>query len=204
MDPKDLEYDARDSMMIVVGLGNPDDRYLATRHNVGFQVVDEVARRRSVSWRQEDSIACLAKGSLAGRRLLLVKPLTYMNRSGMAVNRVLDRCGVAAQNMIVVHDDLDLPVGRIRVVRGGGAGGHRGVLSIIESLGEQGFPRIKLGIGRPLEGEAVEDFVLTPPYEGDAERFRAMISKAADAVQMAVKEGIEAAMNVFNRRCARG
>ncbi len=187
-------------MMIVVGLGNPGDRYRCTRHNVGFKVVDEMARRQGISWRLADATAYLGDGLIAGRRLLVVKPLTYMNRSGIAVRQVLHRWGASAADMIVVHDDLDLPVGRIRVVRGGGAGGHRGVGSIIEHLGDKAFPRVKLGIGRPLEGEAIEEFVLAPPYPRDLPRFRAMIMRAADAVETVIDDGVEVAMNVFNRR----
>jgi len=191
----DLEGNA----IAVVGLGNPGRRYEHTRHNAGYQVVDLVARKFSVTLSERKYPAYWGQTSVQGRKLLMVMPTTYMNLSGTVVARILHSFRMAPEQMLVVHDDLDMPCGRIKLVQGGGAGGHRGVLSIIEQLGHQRFPRMKLGIGRPQHGEPVEEYVLKPPYPEERTVFAEMIAIGAEAVETVVISGLPTAMNRFNR-----
>jgi peptidyl-tRNA hydrolase, PTH1 family len=171
-----------------VGLGNPDRSYQRTRHNVGFLVVDELARRHGGSWRKRKK-AEAAPMSLGSRKLTLLKPTTFMNNSGAAL------AGRRSEDLIVVHDDLDLPPGDIRVKVGGGAGGHNGLRSIIQQLGAD-FVRVRVGIGRPPAGVGATDYVLS---KMDA-TVRDALPRAADAVEAVVEDGPEVAMNRFNAR----
>ena len=138
--------------------------------------------------------------TVEGRQVVLFKPLTFMNRSGEAVSEILSYFAFSAQQMLVIHDDLDLPLGRIRLMQRGGAGGHRGVSSIIEHLGHQDFPRLRLGIGRPVPGEPVESFVLQPPRPDQQQAFQKVIERGALAAQEVLSSGLVSAMNRFNRR----
>ena len=191
--------DIEGNAIAVVGLGNPGRRYEHTRHNAGYQVVDLVARKFSVTLNEHRYPAYWGQTSVQGRKLLMVMPTTYMNLSGTVVTRMLRSFRMAPEQMLVVHDDLDMPCGRIKLVQGGGAGGHRGVLSIIEQLGHQRFPRMKLGIGRPQHGEPVEEYVLKPPYPEERTVFAEMIAIGAEAVETVVISGLPTAMNRFNR-----
>lgn len=190
------------SIRTVAGLGNPGVEYAGTRHNIGFQVVDQVADRWRAKWHVAGATFAWAEASVAGSRLLLIKPLTYMNRSGPALAESMQRFGVGSSQVLIVHDDLDLRLGRLRLVARGGAGGHRGVRSIIEALGESDLARLKVGIGRPQAGEPIEQFVLEPPYAEHADLFRAAVKRAADAAQAVLLRGLPAAMNQYNRRSA--
>lgn len=187
-------------IVAVCGLGNPGSEYAATRHNSGFLVLDRLAQEFSVALQQRKFKAKWGSGIIQGKKVFLVEPLTFMNRSGEAVVEVLKYFGVSADRMLVVHDDLDLPCGRIRLTPKGGAGGHRGVSSIIQHVGHQDFPRLKLGIGRPVHGEAVESYVLRPPYSQQAPAFEDMIERGFEAVQAVLSIGLVAAMNRFNRQ----
>jgi len=187
---------------LVVGLGNPGKEYRDTRHNFGFLAVDELARKMDVPFCRLSSLeAEVAVGELSSRSVALVKPFTYMNLSGRAV-AVLAKFYQLREpaQIIIIHDDLDIPLGRIKIKSGGGAGGHKGVRSIIESLGTEEFLRIRLGIGleeRPLE---VIDYVLAPfaPEEQDARQ--RVVAEAANAVQMIIQDGPEKTMNFFHSR----
>ncbi len=185
---------------VVVGLGNPGGRYEKTRHNAGFLVVDEIGRRLAVPFQSRLFRGLWGTADVGGRKVLLFKPNTYMNRSGEAVTELLRYFRLEPMGMLVVHDDLDLESGRVRLVRRGGAGGHKGIQSIIQHVGIQDFPRLKLGIGRPRNGESVERFVLDAPYGPEQEVFDAMIRLGADAVEAVLTEGLDAAMNRFNQR----
>jgi len=159
---------------------------LALRFGLHFQ-----ARKFQAAW---------ASGQWDGEKILLIKPLSFMNRSGDPVSELLRYFGIAPSRMLVVHDDLDLPFGHLKLVRGGGAGGHKGVNSISQSIGHARFPRLKLGIGRPMRGEPVEAYVLEPPYAEQREGFDRMILHAVLAVETALSSGLEAAMTQYNRR----
>lgn len=183
---------------LIVGLGNPGSEYRRTRHNVGFMLVEELAQRCGGKWSRPRNQARWVTCCLAGRQVALVEPLTYMNLSGRAVERALKQFGLKSDALLVVHDDLDLPFGRIRLRPGGSSGGHKGVQSTIDVLRTKEFARLRLGIGRPDERDEVTDFVLSR-FEGDEPRdVIEMLERASKAVEVFVDQGISAAMNQFN------
>lgn len=180
---------------IVVGLGNPGGSYAHTRHNVGFMVIDQLARLLRVAVTRRQGEALIAEAALRGRRIVLAKPQTYMNLSGSAVNHLARRYRALPEEILVVSDDMDLPFGRLRFRPGGGSGGHRGLTSIIGALGTDRFPRLRVGIGHGQE--AVEHVLggFAPDEEAALER---VIETAAQAAFTACGDGLERAMNVFN------
>jgi len=183
----------------VVGLGNPGKKYQHTRHNIGFRVIDRVAEQHDVSVTKRCCDALVGEGIVGGEKFVLVKPQTYMNRSGAAIQGLLRKFRASAQEMVVVYDDIDLPFGRIRVRSGGSAGGHRGALSILESVAGTPFFRVRLGIGRPPEGVDPADFVLASFSPEEAEAVWALIDQGAKAVLSLLREGGERTMREFNR-----
>lgn len=187
-------------MKLVAGLGNPGREYEGTPHNVGFAVVDALSERLECRMRRSlRTPARLAKTAWAGESLMLVQPLTYMNASGEAVVPLMRRNGVGPDGLVVVLDDADLPLGRIRVKPQGSAGGHRGLASVIAVLGTDGFARIRVGIGRRGEAEnALVRHVLTPFDAAGRAAADASVSRAADAVLWVLEQGVESAMNRFN------
>lgn len=192
--------DAEGQGFCVVGLGNPGEEYRSTRHNIGFQVVDAVAARWNVDIRRTEFRALTAEGNIGRSMVLLMKPQTFMNASGRAVADALSTLGFSPGRVIAIYDDLDLPVGRLRVRGDGGAGGHRGVSSMIDQLGTAAFPRIRVGIGRPPEGTPVIEYVLSPFGADHADEVARTVVRAADAVECIVTDGVTAAMQTFNGR----
>jgi PTH1 family peptidyl-tRNA hydrolase len=184
---------------LIVGLGNPGKSYERTRHNLGFLVVDHLAARRGIIINKEHCGALIGECAENGETILLAKPQTYMNRSGESVKELLRTFGGAAGDLVVVCDDLDLPFGRIRIRAQGGAGGHRGLASIVESLAGAPFARVRIGIGRPPEGVEATDHVLGSFDAGEADRLDELVGKAADAVLALLHCGYERAMRQFNR-----
>ena len=183
--------------LLVVGLGNPGREYERTRHNAGWLVLDELARRHGGSWRSKFN-GSLAEIRLDGAKLALLKPETYMNESGRSVAAAVRFFKVPSESLLIVHDDVDLEPGRLQARGGGGLAGHNGLRSLAQQLGTQDFLRLRIGIGRPGRGDRrpVKDWVLSPfaPDE-DAE---AVISRAADAVETILREGLEPAQQRFN------
>jgi PTH1 family peptidyl-tRNA hydrolase len=184
---------------LIVGLGNPGKKYEPTRHNIGFLVVDCIARRRAIAVRKQICDALTGELAEDGERILLAKPQTYMNRSGESVRRLLWEFCATAEDLVVVYDDLDLPFGRIRIRAQGSAGGHLGLASILESLAGAPFARVRIGIGRPPEGVEAADYVLQPFDAEQAGKLDELIGKAADAVLTLLHDGSGAAMREFNR-----
>ena len=185
--------------LLVAGLGNPGREYAETRHNVGFMVADELARRHGGSWRGKFS-GELSEVRADGIRLALLKPQTYMNESGRSVGAAARFFKVDPEALIVVHDDVDLASGRVQVRLGGGLAGHNGLRSVAQQLGTGEFGRVRIGVGRPERGDQrpVADFVLSPfPPEVDVE---ALVARAADAVESVAREGLDEAQNRFNER----
>jgi PTH1 family peptidyl-tRNA hydrolase len=183
--------------LLVVGLGNPGREYERTRHNVGWLVLDELARRHDGSWRSKFS-GSLAEVRLGDLRLALLKPETYMNESGRSVGAAVRFFKVEPEQVLVVHDDVDLEPGRLQARAGGGLAGHNGLRSLAQHLGSQDFLRLRIGVGRPGRGDPrpVADWVLSPfSPEEDAE---ALISRSADAVETIAADGLEAAQQRFN------
>ncbi len=186
------------NVWILVGLGNPGDRYRHTRHNLGFGAVEAFAARQQACWHDRKHIAETGEIRLGSETVLAARPLRYMNRSGEAILELFDRYGSEPGSLVVVHDDLDLPFERLKIKRGGGPGGHRGVESIILALGTDEFPRVKMGIGRPEADQRPEDYVLSRFSPGEAERVPDFLGLAADALAYLVQEGLARAMNRFN------
>lgn len=188
--------------LVVVGLGNPGREYSGTRHNVGFMTLDLLAKRLGVRFDHREARAQVAEAPGPGdtsTSILLAKPQTFMNLSGESAGPLLKKCGLGANDMWVVYDELDLPFGRLRIRRSGGAGGHNGVASLIERVGTNHFPRFRVGIGRPDEPDPV-DHLLSPFTDEERERLPALLELAADAVEAGLEEGLEASMNRFNGR----
>ena len=186
-------------MKIVVGLGNPGARYKDTRHNIGFLVVDELARRwRSETWKRR--FEAEVSEHRASGPVLLVKPQTFMNLSGTAVREAAKFYKVVSTDIIVIHDDLDLPAGRLRIRERGGAGGHKGIDSMIGQLGTDEFVRVKFGISRPPAEWDTADYVLGRFSSAEQPTINQTISLAADAVEAILAEGAATAMNRFNRQ----
>uniref|UniRef100_A0A831TAI5 Peptidyl-tRNA hydrolase n=1 Tax=Thermorudis peleae TaxID=1382356 RepID=A0A831TAI5_9BACT len=184
---------------LIAGLGNPGARYARTRHNAGFMVVDALARRLGVQQWRERFDAQLATCDGAGTRVILLKPMTYMNLSGRSVQQALSWYRVPLDRLLVVYDDVDLPFGTIRIRLGGSSGGHHGVESIIVALGSDRFARLRVGIGRPHDGRDVTAYVLTRFTPEEEERLPGIIERAAEAALTWSREGIVKAMNLFNR-----
>ena len=193
-------------MKLVVGLGNPGPRYADTRHNVGFRVVERIAARRGVSLDERRFQGRFGRGWLpapdgASLELGLLLPQTFMNLSGAAVAEALAGLPVAdvARDLLVVFDDVDLPFGRLRLRPSGGAGGQRGLVHVIASLGGQDFPRLRFGVGRPEGGGDTADWVLSPFSAEERRDLVGRVEAAAEAVESALLEGVTVAMNRFNR-----
>ncbi len=182
---------------LILGLGNPGVDYRVTRHNIGFRVIEEVARRHGVSdWEQRPS--CELAVITAGRFVLLSRPLTYMNRSGEAMRWLLEEFGLTPESMLVVVDDVDLPLANLRLRRSGGPGTHNGLRSLCEEVGTD-FPRLRVGVrGDDMTGD-LADYVLSSFTEEEADAANAAVERAADAVESVLSGGFEAAMNVYNR-----
>ncbi len=181
-------------MRCVVGLGNPGIRYQLNRHNAGFLVLDQLAEQHLITISQTLFDADIGRGKIAGSAVLLVQPQTYMNRSGFAVRRLIDYFRVAIEDLIVVHDDLDLPFPTIRLKLGGGHGGHKGLISIIDQLGSSDFTRVRIGIGRPPLKSMVENYVLSPFTDEEMACLPQLTRTAAEAVTDIISSGIQAAM----------
>jgi PTH1 family peptidyl-tRNA hydrolase len=184
-------------MRVVVGLGNPGDRYRRTRHNVGFMVVDVLAARASVRKGREEADAWVAEADVGGESVLLVKPRTFMNRSGGAVERLLAARGTP-QDLVAVVDDVALELGMLRIRERGSHGGHNGLRSLIDVLGSEDFPRVRVGIRKGEPPEDLADYVLSDFPEEDVLVVQETVGWAGDAVECLIREGVQAAMNRFN------
>jgi len=187
-------------MWLLVGLGNPGPEYEAHRHNVGFRVIDELlARAKAPAPRSKFGADC-SEATLAGNRAIFCKPMEFMNVSGQAVARVGRFFKVPLAQTVVVHDDMDLPLGRLKLGTGGGAGGHNGLKSLIASLGSPDFARVRVGVGRPPAGRDPADWVLSGFSKAEQKELPFVVGEAADAVEAVVAQGIATAMNKFNQR----
>ncbi len=184
---------------LVVGLGNPGDEYKQTRHNVGAQVVELLAVRHGGKLRKQKERALVDEIRFADKRVALVVPLTYMNDSGVAVAPLARRFGVEPQQIVVVHDELDLPIAELRVKMGGGLAGHNGLQSLKNHLHSDDFARVRIGIGKPSSSREGADHVLAEFGKAEREQVDVAIERAADAVEMIVSDSTESAMNQFNR-----
>jgi PTH1 family peptidyl-tRNA hydrolase len=196
-------------MKIIVGLGNPGSHYRLNRHNIGFRCIDYIADKFFIPVKKRLCKSDTGQGSIAGCEVLLVKPLTYVNLSGEAVARLLEKFHSKPGDLVVIHDDLDLPVGRIRLRLGGKSGGHRGIRSTIDCIGSQDFNRVRIGISRPANSgsrhgdeDEIVDYVLGDFPADEEDIIKTAVANVAEAVECLITDGLETAMNRFNKRGA--
>lgn len=185
-------------MFVVVGLGNPGSKYSETRHNVGFSVIDILSNRYNTKLNKIKFKSIYGEVKMDGKKVLLVKPQTYMNNSGETVLEISKFFKVPVENIIVVLDDIDIDFASLRVRQKGSAGSHNGMKSIIHLLKDEKIPRVKIGIGRPEEGRDLADFVLGRFSKEEEMDIKEVVEKAADTVECLVKEGISSSMNKYN------
>ena len=183
---------------LVIGLGNPGGQYAETRHNVGFWCVERLARGSSIAFTRRRRHMVIGEGRLAGHPVALAKPKTFVNRSGQAATSLLGLYRASPSDLVVVYDDMDLPVGRLRVRSRGGAGGHNGMKSIIEAVGTEEFTRVRIGIGRPPSGTDEVDYVLGTMSSEERSRVEEAVESAAQAVTCILAESVDVAMERFN------
>jgi peptidyl-tRNA hydrolase, PTH1 family len=183
---------------LLIGLGNPGFKYKNMRHNIGFQVVDILSQRWRIFLNRQSCSSQWGKGEFHGHKILLAQPETYMNLSGRAVFRLMSFFELTAADLLIIHDDLDLPLGRLKFTAKGGAGGHRGIASIINTLHTLDFLRLKVGIGRPQYGEPVEHYVLSPFYPSERDLAATMAERAAEAAEAFLLSGLNQAMSLFH------
>ena len=186
------------SQFIIVGLGNPGRAYRETRHNIGFMLLSRLADRLGVEFSRMESKSLVTKGDYKGHRLILVKPMTYMNLSGQAVSSLVRFYKVPLENLLVAYDDIDLPVGTQRLRPYGGAGGHKGMQSIIQQLGTNEYPRLRLGIGRPPGKKSAAGYVLKDFSAEETEFLPVILDHGVETTLTYVTDGIDIAMNKYN------
>jgi PTH1 family peptidyl-tRNA hydrolase len=184
--------------LLVVGLGNPGDEYRGSRHNLGAEVVELLAHRHGARLRKRKEHALVDEITLDGRRIALAVPLTYVNDSGNAVGALVRRFGVTPEQVVVVHDELDLPVAELKVKSGGGLAGHNGLRSIVSHLDSQDFQRVRIGVGKPVSKERGADHVLNRFSKRERAEVDVTVEQAADAVETIARDGVDAAMNRYN------
>jgi peptidyl-tRNA hydrolase, PTH1 family len=187
-------------MRLIVGLGNPDPEYQWTPHNLGFMAVDELANRGGIRVERPEAKALVGHGKLAGEEVLLAKPQTYMNLSGISVRELLAKYGLGADDLLVMWDEVQLPHGVIKIGRSGSAGSHNGAQSVIGAVGTMDFARLRLGCGPDHPLASRREYVLRPMRKAQLETAGEMIGQAGDAVELILAQGIDVAMNKYNRR----
>lgn len=184
--------------MLIIGLGNPGDEYQGTRHNVGFEVIDTLTSGANAKLKKKKCLSLTAEMVLGSKRVILAKPQTYMNQSGRALRLLVEGFRVGLDDLLIIYDDIDLPLGQIRIRKAGSGSGHKGVNSIIESLGTSEFARLRVGIGTPEEEMDTADYVLSRFKEDEREVIGRAIEVACQAVEEIIISGIDIAMNKFN------
>lgn len=185
-------------MKLIVGLGNPGPKYDRSRHNVGFECIDAISSHAGIPVTERKPKVVLGRGTMGGEEVVLAKPRTFMNHSGEAVAYLVSRFGSVPGDILIVYDDMDLPLGKVRVRPSGGAGGHRGVASIIDALGSLTFPRIRVGIGRPVDGMEEIGYVLGAFTQEERGIIGEAVVTVTEAVSAVIGDGLDRAMNRFN------
>jgi len=185
-------------MIIIAGLGNPGSKYRDTKHNLGFMTVDLLAERHGIKVKKLKHKALYGEGMISGKKVLLLKPQTYMNESGQSVRSAMEYYGTAIEDLIVVYDDVDLPLGSLRIRKKGSSGSHNGMKSIIYLLEDDGFPRFRIGIGADRGSVPLSNYVLSGFPEERIDEVRDAVIRCADALELMIAEGIESAMLKFN------
>jgi len=187
-------------MRLIIGLGNPGSQYENTRHNAGFMVVDKLAAEYGISVNKNKFDVRYGRGTIEGHEVMLAKPMAFMNRSGGPVQLLAGYFKINSKDLIVIHDDVDLALGRLKIKEKGGHGGHKGLKSIIDAVAEDEFVRLRIGVGRSGEGSSVSDHVLGPFFDDESKQLDSILIRARDAVVTILKEGSKAGMNRFNRK----
>lgn len=185
-------------MKLIVGLGNPGPSYADHRHNIGFRVVDLMAARCDTKVEKRAFGAFVGEGNVAGEKVLFVKPQTFMNLSGDAVGPVMRFYKLSIEDVVVIHDDIDIEFGKLKIAKGAGHGGHNGVRSVTEAVGGNDFYRVRMGVGRPVGVLDAADYVLCPFSNEEEPEVDKMVANAADAVEVLFKKGILAAQNLYH------
>lgn len=187
-------------MKLIVGLGNPGRAYAHNRHNVGFTCLNHFARRQGIKFDKKQGLARIGLGEVAGNKVVLARPQTYMNLSGQSVSRLMQKFNIDLNDLMVIHDDLDLPLAKIRLSFGSSSGGHKGINSIIQELGSRDFIRIRIGIGRPAEisDDEIIAYVLSDFTPEEKKAIAQIIPKVSEAILCLLTEGLTPAMNKFN------
>jgi len=196
----------RPAKHLVAGLGNPGRRYAATRHNIGFRVVDALASASGVRIHQTEMDIAWGRGRIAGCDVILAQPMAYMNCSGPPIRRLMEQAKIGREALLVIHDDIDLAFGRLKIKEKGGDGGHRGVRSLMDALGSGDFPRVRVGIGRPyrsretgfMSEDSIVNYVLSEFSAAEKEAVTEAIARTAEVINCFLTEGAEEAMNRFN------
>lgn len=186
-------------MQVIIGLGNPGSQYAATRHNMGFMALERVSRRLGIPVEKKGFAGLYGKGVAAGKPVLLAQPMTYMNESGQCVGQIVRYFHVDLRDVLVVYDDIDLPCGKLRMRLSGSAGTHNGMRSIVAHLGDTGFPRLRVGVGRPRPGGDLIQFVLGTPGAEERALLAPALDRAAETAEAWVCQGAEAAMQLANQ-----
>jgi PTH1 family peptidyl-tRNA hydrolase len=187
-------------MFLIVGLGNPGKKYSLSRHNVGFMVIDEIAKRHEIDVKKRGFNSLYCESIIDQKKIILLKPQTFMNASGRAVYAAVNFYKISTSDVLVVHDEIDLPTGAMQVKFGGGSAGHKGIDSVIGHLGGSDFIRIRIGVGRPTQKPEVVNHVLSEFEHGEIKIIKVMVEKAAEAVIETILNGLEKAMSKFNRK----
>jgi PTH1 family peptidyl-tRNA hydrolase len=183
---------------LIVGLGNPGLEYSATRHNMGFLCLDRLATKHRLRFTGKRAKSVLARGAISGHDVALAKPQTYMNLSGESVRELLRLYGMPTKSLVVVYDDVDLPVGTVRIRERGGPGTHNGMRSIVDEIGSTDFPRLRIGVGMPTDGQNLADYVLGLPSPDERTVLDEALDRSVEAIETVARRGIGAAMNQFN------
>lgn len=195
-----MVYKEAKILYIIVGLGNPGDKYEKTRHNVGFNVIDLLAKEYSIDVSKLKHKALIGEGRVGTEKVILVKPMTYMNLSGESVVDICNYYNVDLENVIVIYDDIDLDVGKIRIRKKGSGGTHNGMRSIIKCLGSNEFPRVRVGISKPKNGQDLADFVLSRFSKEDEKSLQESFENSVAAVDCAIRNDLDLAMNRYNMK----
>jgi PTH1 family peptidyl-tRNA hydrolase len=188
-----------EDLFVIVGLGNPGAKYENTRHNVGFDTVELLSRRHDIKLTKLKHKALIGDGNIGGRKVILAKPQTFMNLSGESVREIVEWYKIPVKNIIIVYDDIDLPVGKLRLRPKGSAGTHNGMKSVIYQIQSDEFPRVRIGVDKPPEGWDLANYVLGRFSGDERKKIEDTIERAADAVEAIVKSGIDSAMNRYNK-----
>ena len=185
-------------MYLIVGLGNPEEEYSKTRHNMGFYTINKISQQYNIEVKQNKFQALYGSGMIEKEKVILLKPQTYMNLSGNSVKEVVDFYKIEKEKILVIYDDMDIEPGKIKIRKKGSAGGHNGMKSIIQMIGTEEFPRIRVGIGRPIHKDDEINYVIGAIPEEDLKRLDEGIEKAQKAVEEILRNGVDSAMNKYN------